>query len=156
MNSDPIATLAIPESPRKTFYPPPYSEVVAGRGKRRVGDHFGLTNFGVNLTQLAPGAASALAHSHSQEDEFVYVLAGTPVLIIDGKEFGLQPGDCCGFKAGTGKAHHLVNRSSGLVTYLEIGNRAPGDQVEYPNEDLKIGTAPDGRRFAAHKDGTPY
>jgi uncharacterized cupin superfamily protein len=104
----------------------------------------------------AASAASALLHSHSQEDEMIYIVSGTAVLIIDGEEFAMQPGDCCGFKAGTGQAHHLLNRTDGTVTYLEIGNRAAGDQVEYPNDDLMIGTVPDGRRFAAHKDGTPY
>ena len=156
MNDTPIAALAIAEQARKTLYPAPFASVVAGRTKRRVGDHFGLTHYGVNLTQLAPGAASALLHSHSQEDELVYIVSGTAVLILDTAEFTMQPGDCCGFKAGTGKAHQLVNRSGGLVTYLEIGNRAPDDQAEYPNDDLKLATAPDGRRFAVHKDGTPY
>jgi uncharacterized cupin superfamily protein len=156
MNDTPIAALAIAEQARKTLYPAPFASVVAGRTKRRVGDHFGLTHYGVNLTQLAPGAASALLHSHSQEDELVYIVSGTAVLILDTAEFTMQPGDCCGFKAGTGQAHQLVNRSGGLVTYLEIGNRAPDDQAEYPNDDLKLATAPDGRRFAVHKDGTPY
>jgi uncharacterized cupin superfamily protein len=78
------------------------------------------------------------------------------VLVIDSEEFVLKPGDCCGFKAGNGKAHHLLNRGDGPVIYLEIGNRAPGDEVEYPKDDLMIGTAADGRRFAAHKDGSPY
>jgi uncharacterized cupin superfamily protein len=156
MNDTPIAALAIAEQPKKTIYPPPLANVVAGRTKRRVGDHFGLTYYGVNLTQLAPGAASALLHSHSAEDELVYIVSGAAVLILDTAEFTMQAGDCCGFKAGTGKAHQLVNRSNGLVTYLEIGNRTPDDQVEYPKDDLKLGTAPDGRRFAAHKDGTPY
>jgi uncharacterized cupin superfamily protein len=156
MNDTPIAALAIGEQARKTIYPAPFASVVAGRSKRRVGDHFGLTHFGVNLTQLLPGAASALPHSHSQEDELVYIVSGTAVLILDTAEFTLQAGDCCGFKAGTGKAHQLVNRSAGLVTYFEIGNRAPDDQVEYPNDDLKLATAPDGRRIAVHKDGTPY
>jgi uncharacterized cupin superfamily protein len=156
MHDTPIAALAIPEQARKTLYPAPLAAVVAGRSKRRVGEHFGLTHYGVNLTQLAPGAASALLHSHSREDELVYIVSGTAVLILETAEFTMQAGDCCGFKAGTGKAHQLVNRSAGPVTYLEIGNRAPDDQVEYPNDDLKIGMAPDGRRFAAHKDGTPY
>ncbi len=130
MNNTPIAATAITEQARKTLYPAPFASVVAGRTKRWVGDHFGLTHYGVNLTQLAPGAASALLHSHSEEDELVYIVAGTAVLILDTAEFTMQAGDCCGFKAGTGKAHQHV--------------------------DLKIGMAPDGRRFAAHKDGTPY
>jgi len=156
MNYQPIAALSIAEPARKTIYPAPFLARVAGRAKRRLGDHFGLTHFGVNLTQLAPGAASALLHRHSLEDELIYILSGSPVLIIDDEEFVLQSGDCCGFKAGSGKAHQLVNRSAAPVTYLEIGNRAAGDAVEYPNDDLMVGTAPDGSRFAAHKDGTPY
>ncbi len=156
MNDTPIAALAVAEQVKKTNYPAPFAGVVAGRTKRRLGDHFGLTRIGVNLTQLAPGAASSLLHSHSQEDEWVYIVSGTAVLIIDSEEFTLHAGDCCGFRAGTGKAHQLVNRSDSPVTYLEIGNRAPDDQVRYPNDDLMIATAPDGRRIAAHKDGTPY
>jgi uncharacterized cupin superfamily protein len=156
MNETPIAALAIAEQAKKTTYPEPFAKVVAGRAKRRLGDHFGLTAYGVNLTQLAPGAASALLHSHSEEDEFVYIVAGTAVLIIDAAEFTLQAGDCCGFKAGTGKAHQLVNRTDGPVTYLEMGNRAANEQVDYPDADLRIGMAPDGQRFWAHKDGTPY
>jgi uncharacterized cupin superfamily protein len=156
MNDTPIAALAIVEQAKKTLYPAPLAHVVAGRTKRRVGDHFGLTHYGVNLTQLAPGAASALLHSHSREDELVYIVSGTAVLMLDTAEFTMQAGDCCGFKAGTGQAHQLVNRSGGLVTYLEIGNRASDDAVEYPKDDLKLATAPDGRRIALHKDGTPY
>jgi uncharacterized cupin superfamily protein len=156
MNDTPIAALAIAEQAKRTTYPEPFASVVQGRIKRRLGEHFGLTHYGVNLTQLAPGAASALLHSHALEDELVYIVSGTPVLIIDREEFTLKPGDCCGFKAGTGKAHQLMNRSDSLVTYLEMGNRAPGEQVNYPNDDLQIATAPDGGRFWAHKDGTPY
>jgi uncharacterized cupin superfamily protein len=156
MNHSPIAALAIAEQAKKTTYPAPFASVVAGRTKRRLGDHFGLTHYGVNLTQLAPGAASALLHSHLQEDELVYIVSGTAVLSVDTTEFTVQAGDCCGFKAGTGKAHQLVNRSASPVTYLEMGNRAANEAVDYPNDDLKIVTAPDGRRSWAHKDGTPY
>ncbi len=84
------------------------------------------------------------------------MVAGTAILVIDAEEFTLQAGDCCGFKAGNGRAHQLLNRSASPVTYLEIGNRASNDEAVYPHDDLKIGTAPDGRRIALHKDGTPY
>jgi uncharacterized cupin superfamily protein len=156
MNDTPVAALDIAEQAKRTTYPEPFASVVQGRIKRRLGEHFGLTHYGVNLTQLLPGAASALLHSHAKEDELIYIVAGTPVLVIDREEFTLKPGDCCGFKAGTGKAHQLLNRSTELVMYLEMGNRVPGEEVDYPNEDLKIATAPDGGRFWAHKDGTPY
>ncbi|WP_225902720.1 cupin domain-containing protein [Pseudanabaena sp. PCC 6802] len=140
----------------KTIYPEPYASSVKGRLKRKLGDVFGLTNFGVNLTHLSPGAMSALAHSHSKQDEFIFVLEGTPTLILGEEEFVLNPGDCYGFKAGTGVAHHLVNRSNEEVTYLEIGDRAEGDEVEYPNDDLKATQLTNGVWKMTHKDGRPY
>ncbi|MGH6988256.1 MAG: cupin domain-containing protein [Stellaceae bacterium] len=153
----PIAQAAntVPPQTRKTNYPPPFAALVEGREKRRLGDAFGLKNFGVNLTRLTPGAVSALRHCHSRQDEFVYILEGAPVLVTDAGETPLRPGDCAGFKAGTGDAHHLVNRGTGDVVYLEIGDRGAGDTVSYPDDDLAVAFI-DGRYRMQHKDGTPY
>lgn len=150
----PVFGLDVPGVTR-TIYPQPFAEQVAGRHKRRLGDHFGLQNFGVNLTELAPGAASALPHHHTKQDEFIYVLAGTPTLVLDDQEHLLKPGDCCGFRAGSGVAHQLLNRSSAPVQYLEIGDRSAGDYAEYPRDDLKF-TEVDGAWILTHKDGRPY
>jgi len=152
---DPIATLEVPVSSRPTIYPPPFAERVQGRLKRRLGDHFGLVNFGVNLTELAPGAVSALLHHHTRQDEFIYVVSGTPTLVLDDREYLLQAGDCCGFKAGSGVGHQLVNQSTHPVLYLEIGDRTAGDYAEYPKDDLKFTQAGDAW-ILTHKDGTPY
>jgi uncharacterized cupin superfamily protein len=95
----------------KTIYPEPYASKVNSRLKRKLGDRFGLTNFGVNLTHLGPGSMSGLRHSHSKQDEFIYILEGTPTLILGEEEFLLSPDECYGYPAGTGIAHHLVNRS---------------------------------------------
>jgi uncharacterized cupin superfamily protein len=153
----PIALSAtqVPPQARKTNYPEPFASRIAGREKRRLGDAFGLANFGVNLTRLAPGAISALRHAHGRQDEFVYILEGTPVLITDAGETPLEPGDCAGFKAGGGDAHHLVNRGDRDVVYLEIGDRSAGDAVTYPDDDLAA-TLVDGKWRWARKDGTPY
>lgn len=128
---------------------------MAGREKRPLGDLFGLTHFGVNLTQLMPHAVSALRHWHSKQDEFIYILSGCPTLITDGKETELSPGMCAGFKAATGNAHVLVNRTLNAVVYLEIGDREPGDSVTYPDDDLQT-LLVDGNWQFQHKDGTPY
>ena len=98
-------------------YPPPHDERVAGRSKRRLGDAAGLTQFGVNLTTLKPGSASALRHWHENEDEFVYVLEGELTLIEDEGETILKAGDAAGFKAGVANGHHLVNRSGRDAVY---------------------------------------
>lgn len=141
---------------KKTNYPEPYASRVAGREKRPLGDVFGLSNFGVNLTRLAPGAVSSVRHAHTKQDEFIYVLEGTPTLVTDGGETRLAPGMCAGFKAGTGNAHQLANRSQADVVYLEIGDRTPGDDCDYPDDDLRAALSPAGGWIFTHKDGTPF
>jgi uncharacterized cupin superfamily protein len=156
MNQSPISVQSVPATLGRTIYPEPYASQVKGRLKRKLGDYFGLTQFGVNLTELSPGAVSALAHSHSNQDEFILILEGSPTLVLGEQEFSLSPGDCYGFKAGTGIAHQLVNRSQETVTYLEMGDRTPGDEVEYPNDDLKAIQSNNGKWVLTHKDGRPY
>jgi uncharacterized cupin superfamily protein len=132
------------------------AKVAAGRDKRPLGDLFGLTNFGVNLTTLAPGGQSALRHAHSKQDEFVYILEGEAILITDAGETVLKPGMCAGFKASTGDAHHLVNRTKKDVVFLEVGDRSAGDSVNYPDDDVVAVYGADGKFKYSRKDGTPY
>lgn len=152
-----IAVVATQVAPRTkpSNYPEPFAFRMEGREKRPLGDLFGLSNFGVNLTKLLPGAGSALRHAHSKQDEFIYILHGHPVLITDAGETQLSPGVCAGFKAGTGNAHQLLNRTSEKVHYLEAGDRSAGDSAVYPDDDLQA-TLVDGKWQFAHKDGSPY
>jgi uncharacterized cupin superfamily protein len=153
----PIAITAA-EAPARTKpsnYPEPFASRMAGREKRPLGDLFGLTNFGVNLTRLPPNAVSALRHAHTKQDEFVYILQGCPTLYTDEGSTQLRPGMCVGFKAGTGNAHHLINETLEEVVYLEVGDRTPGDVGSYPDEDLEA-LLVDGQWKFFHKDGTPY
>jgi uncharacterized cupin superfamily protein len=136
-------------------YPEPFASRMLKRDKRPLGDLFGLTSFGVNLTRLAPGGESALRHAHVRQDEFVYILQGRPTLVSDAGATLLQPGMCAGFRGGSGDAHHLVNETSEDVVYLEIGDRLPGDSATYPDDDL-VAAAVDGKWRFIHKDGTPY
>jgi len=147
-----IAKLAVDS---RTFYPAPFDRVVQGRQRRRLGNAAGLDQFGVNLTTLGPGAASALRHWHEREDELVYILEGEVVLIEDGGETLLKPGDAAGFKAGSGNGHHLVNRTQRDVVYLEIGTRCKNERVEYPDVDLVM-VRDDNRARYTHKNGDAY
>lgn len=156
MKHIPLSAESIPVNEKKTIYPEPFASMVEGRDKRKLGDFFGLENFGINLTHLSPGAISALLHHHSKQDEFVYILEGTPTLVLDDKAFIMNPGDCYGFKAGTGVGSQLVNKSNDIVKYLEIGDRAKGDEAEYPDDDLKAIQLEDGRWSLTHKDGRAY
>ncbi len=126
-----------------------------GRDKRPLGDRFGLTSFGVNLTRLNPGGQSALRHAHSVQDEFVYILEGRPTLVTDAGRTALEPGMCAGFKGGSGDAHHLLNETAEDVVYLEIGDRLPGNSATYPDDDFAAEMI-EGRWRFTRKDGTPY
>lgn len=153
----PVALQAeeLPPRRRRSSYPEPFATRMKGRHKRVLGERFGLSNFGVNLTRLDPGARSALRHSHSHQDELIYILEGHPTLITDAGSTPLSPGMCAGFAAGRGDAHHLINRSHAPVLYLEIGDRSPEDRVEYPDDDLAAELGEEGWHFT-HKDGRPY
>jgi len=144
--ASPEAIRAADAAPKKkqTNYPEPFASRVAGREKRPLGDVFGLSNFGVNLTRLRPGAISAVRHAHTRQDEFVYVLEGHPMLVTDAGETPLAPGMCAGFKAGTGNGHHLINRTPLDAVILEVGDRTPGDAADYPDDDLRAAQAPGG------------
>ena len=133
----PFVAAATPPRAQATLYPPPFGERMRGREKRTLGDRFGLTNFGVNLTRLEPGAQSSLRHRHSAKDEFIYVVEGHPTLLLDEAEYELSPGMCAGFAAGKG-SHYLVNRSSLPSAYLEVGDRTPRDEVFYPDDDIQV------------------
>ncbi|MHB8453432.1 MAG: cupin domain-containing protein [Acidiferrobacterales bacterium] len=153
----PIAVNAAQATPRAkpSIYPEPFASRMTGREKRPLGDLFGLKTFGVNLTRLAPNAVSALRHAHSKQDEFIYILHGRPTLQTDEGRIQLSPGMCAGFKAGTGNAHHLINETTEEVVYLEVGDRTPGDQATYPDDDLQASLVDSQWQFA-RKDGTPY
>jgi len=137
-----------------TFYPPPYDQPCRARERRRLGDAAGLTQFGVNLLRLAPGVWSSQRHWHTGQDEFVYVVSGEVVLVTDGGEEILKPGDCAGFRRGDQDGHHLQNRGDIDAVLLEIGTRVEGDSGEYSDIDMafKMG----GPAMYTRKDGTPY
>lgn len=144
------------EAQARNPYPPPHDRVLDGRARRVLGDARGLTKFGVNLTELAPGAVSALRHWHTAEDEFIYIVAGAPTLVTDDGEQLLGPGMCACFPAGDGNGHRLENRSASPVRYLEVGNRSAGEDVHYPDADMVMEKSADGTRRFRHFDGTPY
>jgi uncharacterized cupin superfamily protein len=138
-----------------TNYPAPFNKAVEGRARKRLGKAAGLTQFGVNLCTLKPGAASSQRHWHENEDEFVYVLAGEVVLCEDGGETVLKPGDAAGWQAGVPKGHCLVNRSDRDAVFLEVGTRAKTERAHYSDIDMMV--VRDHREFRyTHKNGAPY
>ena len=145
----------VPES-NATSYPEPLRAPNQNRYNRRLGNHAGLKNFGVNLTRIVPGGQSSYRHAHTRQDEFVYVLEGEVVMETNAGAQVLPRGMCAGFPAGTGDAHRFVNRSGADVVLLVVGDRSPDDEVAYPDMDMHARLGADGKYRFTHKDGTPY
>ncbi len=151
----PKIDIAAVEARTSSAYPDEFSHVTEGRAKRKLGDVVGLTQFGVNLTTLAPGAASALRHWHEQEDEFVYVVSGEVVLAEDDGETVLKAGDAAGFKAGVPNGHCLINRTDRDAVILEVGTRSLSERAQYADVDMTAHKDEAGYRFT-RKSGEPY
>lgn len=135
-------------------YPKPLDQKVAGRSYLRLGDAGGLTQFGVNLVRLEPGAMSSLRHWQLQEDEFVMVTSGDLVLVMDEGETPMTVGDCAAFKAGVPNGHCLINRTDSPAEFLVIGTRSEGEVVTYSDVDMKVTVTDKGGVFT-RRDGSP-
>jgi len=138
-----------------TGYPAPFNKVVEGRSRKRLGNAVGLTQFGVNLCRLKPGAASSQRHWQHHEDEFVYILEGEVVLCENSGDTVLKPGEAVGWKAGVPDGHCLINRSNRDALFLEVGTRAPNEKVTYPDIDMLFERNGAVRKYT-RKSGEPY
>jgi uncharacterized cupin superfamily protein len=156
MTANKATLVAMDIAPRRaTIYPKEFASAVEGRAKRALGDAFGLSQFGVNLTTLEPGAASSHRHWHQVEDEFIHVVEGTITLVDNAGKHKLTPGMCAGFKAGVANGHQLLNETDRPVSYLEIGTRSDVEQVDYPDVDMR-GTKTGGKFTVTRKDGSVF
>ncbi|MBL3963746.1 cupin domain-containing protein [Burkholderia sp. KCJ3K979] len=149
-----VAADAVPRT-KHSNYPEPFASRMTGREKKPLGDPFGLSQFGVNLTTLSPGAVSALHHRHSKQDEWVYVLSGEVTLYVGDESYLMRPGMYAGFRAN-GMAHHLQNNSAADATIIEVGSRVSGDAVSYATDDLVAVMSSNGQWGFQHKNGEPY
>jgi uncharacterized cupin superfamily protein len=138
-----------------TIYPEPYASQMKGRSSLRLGDAGGLTQFGVNIVILAPGARSSLRHWHKAEDEFVMVTQGECVLIQDVGETAMRPGDCAAFPAGSTDGHTFVNRTATEARFLVVGTKAKHEVATYSDVDFRI-EIDEGKMTFTYKDGTPW
>ena len=132
-------------------YPRPFDEPCRAQQCQRLARFAGLTQFGVNLTVIEPGAWSSQRHWHSHEEEFVWVIDGELTLVTDAGEEILRPGDCAAFRSGEPDGHHLLNKSGRPAKVLEIGTTEPEDRCTYPDIDMIA----DDKGYT-HRDGTPY
>ena len=149
--------LDLTQVPVKTgsIYPEPYASMVKGRTSLRLGEGGGLTQFGVNLVTLDPGAMSSLRHWHHNEDEFVWIVEGDCVMVQDAGETVMRAGDCAAFPAGSSDGHHFFNRTDRPARFLVVGTRALREVGVYSDLDMMVETD-SGRAHFMYKDGTDW
>jgi uncharacterized cupin superfamily protein len=138
-----------------SIYPEPYAGMMRGRSSLRLGEAGGLTQFGVNLVTLEPGALSSLRHWHLNEDEFVMVTEGECTLVLDAGETVLRPGDCAAFPAGDTDGHHFINRTDRPARFLVVGTKARHEVATYSDVDLRVEVS-DGQARFTYRDGTDW
>jgi uncharacterized cupin superfamily protein len=151
----PVIDLASVPVKTGSNYPEPYASMMAGRSSLRLGDAGGLTQFGVNLVTLQPGALSSLRHWHLNEDEFVMVTEGECTLVQDAGETVMRPGDCAAFPAGNPDGHHFINRTDAVARFLVVGSKAPREVATYSDVDLRV-EMENGRARFTYKDETDF
>lgn len=142
--------------PLKTgsIYPAPYDAQMKGRSSLRLGQAGGLTQFGVNLVMLEPGAPSSLRHWHLKEDEFVLVTEGPITLVTDEGETIMETGDAATFPAGEPNGHHFINPTDSPKAFLVVGTSIDGEEATYSDVDLKVRIS-GGQATFTKRDGSP-
>jgi uncharacterized cupin superfamily protein len=96
-------------------------------------EHFGLMRLGIHHQRLPPGRRLCWPHAEADEEEFVYVIEGTPDVWLDGHLVRLKPGDGVGFPAGTGLAHTVLNNTDSDVRVLVVGEASrQRSRIHYP------------------------
>ena len=138
-----------------TIYPAPYDAEVAGRTSLRLGDAGGLTQFGVNIVILAPGAKSSMRHWHLNEDEFVMIIQGCCTMLQDAGPTIMQVGDCAAFPAGNSDGHCFINHTDTEARFLVVGSKAKAETATYSDVDLQVHQAGGVNRFT-YKDGSDW
>lgn len=135
-------------------YPGAAAAKMAGRTQWGLGEAAGLTQFGANLVELAPGALSSLRHWHEEQDEFLVVLAGPLTLVEDAGETVLQAGDCAAFPAGNPDGHHLINKTDMPGRFVVVGTHTATETGHYSDEDMMVRIR-DGIFKFTKRDGSP-
>lgn len=97
-----------------------------------------LEHAGVNLVRVSPGRRAFPLHRHHVEEEWVYVLAGTAAVRLDGERHRLGPGGFAVFPPG-GPAHAVENPSAETdLVCLTGGENAPAEIVDFPEAGRRI------------------
>ncbi len=106
------------------------------RMTRSLSDACGMKQLGVHLVRVEPGRESTEYHTHSHDEEWIYILSGHASAEIGGRTVEVKAGDFMGFVAGS-EPHTMRNDSGEDLVYLVGGTRHGYDVVDYPRRGIR-------------------
>ena len=109
----------------------------ARRTNKSLGDMAGLKNLGFHIIEVRSGYESTEYHSHSCEDECVYILSGNATVTINDVDYEVGAGDFIGYPAG-GLAHTMKNTGSEILRCIVVGQRLLYDVGDYPRLGKRV------------------
>ena len=97
----------------------------------------GMHRLGVSHATVAPGKESLIYHSHTAEEEFMYVLSGTGTLRAGDEQTAIGPGDFVGF-ATPSIPHTVLNSGAEPLVYLVGGENKELEQADFPEQGKRL------------------
>lgn len=107
-----------------------------GMVTKELGKACGSKKLYANVDSVPPGAYSTKYHTHSQQEEFFYILSGFGTLRLNGMEKAVGTGDYLAKPAGQGIAHTFYNSGTELLVILDVGTVEAEDTCHYPDEQV--------------------
>ena len=119
-----------------------------GGSRQRVGAAIGSQKLGYSFFTVPPGKAAFPYHTHTSNEEMIYIVAGQGILRLGKEELEVTAGTMIACPPGTEFAHQLVNIGDKELRYLVVSTMEYPDLSEYPDSN-KVGayaTAAVGRQ----------
>lgn len=109
-----------------------------GGARRRAGGRSGAQKLGYSFFYVPPGKAAFPLHTHSRNEEMIYIIEGEGILRFGKEETAVGPGTIVACPAGIEFPHQLVNTGAQELRYLVVSTMDFPDICEYPDSN-KVG-----------------
>jgi uncharacterized cupin superfamily protein len=106
--------------------------------RQRVGMHIGAQRLGYSFFTVPPGKAAFPYHTHTGNEEMIYVICGEVILRFGNKELSVSAGTVVACPQGSDYPHQLINNGAADLHYLVVSTMDYPDLSEYPDSN-KVG-----------------
>jgi uncharacterized cupin superfamily protein len=100
-----------------------------------VGFTIGARGLGYRVTTLPPGKRFCPLHTHSQEEELLFVLDGEPSVRTSTETIRCRKGDFVAFPVGETGTHQVLNESDAPATFMLLARTEFPEVCRYPESE---------------------